>query len=439
MENSEKKRSSKNQKILIQTGVVIIILFTFMTIAVGNMITMASFSTALNSNMEIFEYIMDTLGDNLNEYKSLSWLMDYWKTNAASMVTDDGKTKTVDNIDDILEKLSVDRGADILSEDADSLTPKEQLNFAIFAYGQFSEVMSYYQDEEEDYAIVIAMEGEGDTEPVAIISNYPGEEAFVGRTANLKELEKVIVNTSKATKAKVWQWAFTTPGDNMMFGTKIPFKPYTGENQAEYYGIFTGSLVYEDMDYTSTIRNSVIIMMVVVFILILAFLYFIVPRPLARLKKCVVDYSESKDTDKLTKELSQIHSRNEIGAFADQFSDMAVEMERYTKEMEKLAADKERVETELNVAQNIQMSMLPHMFPENSSFKLSASMTPAKEVGGDKLESVLSTVLTEDTPQDVMKKVRNAVDVFAGAAPQYDDLTMLCLFMSKKSRTADYK
>ncbi len=62
METAEKKKSGKNQKILIQTGVVIIILFTLMTIAVGNMITMSSFSTALNSNMEMFEYYMDSLG-----------------------------------------------------------------------------------------------------------------------------------------------------------------------------------------------------------------------------------------------------------------------------------------------------------------------------------------------------------------------------------------
>lgn len=56
-----------------------------------------------------------------------------------------------------------------------------------------------------------------------------------------------------------------------------------------------------------------------------------------------------------------------------------------------------------------------------------------KMFGEEKLESVLSTVLREDTSQDVMNKVRSAVDVFVGTAPQYDDLTMLCLVMNKKS------
>lgn len=588
METTEKKRSGKNQKILIQIGAVIIILFTLMTIAVGNMITMSSFSTALNSNMEMFEAYMNSLGDNLKDYKSLSWLMDYWKANSEAMLNEDGKVKKVDDIDEILKKFSVRRGADVLPEQAERLTSEEQLDFAIFAYNQFGEVLKYYQGEDENFVIVIAMTGENDEEPVAILNTYQDREAAIGRTTNLQEVKKVIDNTHLATRAKVWQWAFSTPSKAMMFGTKIPFKPYTGADKAECYGIFTGDLVYQDMDYTSSIRSGVIAMMVVVFILLLVLLYFLVPRPLSQLKKCASEYSSSKDTDSLVKKLSAIHSRNEIGAFADQFADMALEMERYTKEMENLAAEKERVETELNVAQNIQMSMLPHKFPESSDFSLSASMTPAKEVGGDfydcymidddhmaltiadvcgkgvpaslfmavsktmiknrtlvggshpseiladvnnwlcegndncmfvtvwhsilkistgelvcanaghenpgirskdgsfklirtehgmmlgvmenltfkdeyytlapgdalfvytdgvpeaknadenmfgedKLESVLSTVINEDTSQDVMQKVRNAVDVFAGKAPQYDDLTMLCLVMNQKS------
>ncbi len=84
-------------------------------------------------------------GDSLSEYKSLSWLMDYWKANSASMITEDGRIKKVDNIDEILEELSANRGADILPEQAEGLAPEQQLDFAIFAYNQFSEVMTYYR------------------------------------------------------------------------------------------------------------------------------------------------------------------------------------------------------------------------------------------------------------------------------------------------------
>jgi serine phosphatase RsbU (regulator of sigma subunit) len=48
--------------------------------------------------------------------------------------------------------------------------------------------------------------------------------------------------------------------------------------------------------------------------------------------------------------------------------------------------DHDRIETELNMASNIQSHMLPHIypaFPDRSEFDIYASMKPAKEVGGD--------------------------------------------------------
>ncbi len=57
--------------------------------------------------------------------------------------------------------------------------------------------------------------------------------------------------------------------------------------------------------------------------------------------------------------------------------------------LERQAADssaRQRIETELNVATQIQANMLPSIFPafpERSEFDIYASMTPAKEVGGD--------------------------------------------------------
>ena len=50
------------------------------------------------------------------------------------------------------------------------------------------------------------------------------------------------------------------------------------------------------------------------------------------------------------------------------------------------ASETERISAELNVANHIQTSMLPNLFPafpEREEFDIYASMTPAKEVGGD--------------------------------------------------------
>ena len=56
---------------------------------------------------------------------------------------------------------------------------------------------------------------------------------------------------------------------------------------------------------------------------------------------------------------------------------------RASKRLAKVNAAKERMEGELNIARNIQMSMVPSTFPDYEGFDMYASMTPAKEVGGD--------------------------------------------------------
>ena len=52
-------------------------------------------------------------------------------------------------------------------------------------------------------------------------------------------------------------------------------------------------------------------------------------------------------------------------------------------QLEEVTTQKERIESELRIARNIQMSMLPDDFPERPDFDIYASIDPAREVGGD--------------------------------------------------------
>ena len=54
-----------------------------------------------------------------------------------------------------------------------------------------------------------------------------------------------------------------------------------------------------------------------------------------------------------------------------------------------MRAEQERIESELRIARDIQMSMVPHEFPQRDRLDLYASMTPAKEVGGDLYDYLL--------------------------------------------------
>ena len=52
-------------------------------------------------------------------------------------------------------------------------------------------------------------------------------------------------------------------------------------------------------------------------------------------------------------------------------------------QLEETTTAKERMESELRIARDIQMSMVPSVFPNVEGLDMYASMTPAKEVGGD--------------------------------------------------------
>ena len=52
-------------------------------------------------------------------------------------------------------------------------------------------------------------------------------------------------------------------------------------------------------------------------------------------------------------------------------------------QLEETTTAKERMESELRIARNIQMSMVPSVFPNVEGLDMYATMTPAKEVGGD--------------------------------------------------------
>lgn len=52
-------------------------------------------------------------------------------------------------------------------------------------------------------------------------------------------------------------------------------------------------------------------------------------------------------------------------------------------QLETTTKAKERIESELRIARDIQMSMVPNIFPNEKNIDVYAAMTPAKEVGGD--------------------------------------------------------
>ena len=85
-------------------------------------------------------------------------------------------------------------------------------------------------------------------------------------------------------------------------------------------------------------------------------------------------------------QLPEVKSRDEIHQLRDSFEQMQYSLVKYVEELQRTTAQKASFESELKVANTIQMSMLPKTFPpypERQDIDIFGRLTPAKAVGGD--------------------------------------------------------
>lgn len=105
-------------------------------------------------------------------------------------------------------------------------------------------------------------------------------------------------------------------------------------------------------------------------------------RPLRFLTKSAQEVAKGNfDTP-----LPTFRRNDEIAQLRDSFGTMQQSLKQYVEELTQSTAAKASIESELNVAQSIQMSMLPKTFPafpERDDIELYGALTPAKAVGGD--------------------------------------------------------
>ena len=81
-----------------------------------------------------------------------------------------------------------------------------------------------------------------------------------------------------------------------------------------------------------------------------------------------------------------IHTGDEVENLSRVMADMEQGLAEYEENLTKITAERERIETELELAARIQREELPGVFPafpERTEFDIYASMDPAKEVGGN--------------------------------------------------------
>ena len=133
------------------------------------------------------------------------------------------------------------------------------------------------------------------------------------------------------------------------------------------------------------LRHTIMAIVTVGLILMLYFFIRIITRELQPLRRLAHE-AEAIASGQFDAELPDFQRIDEIGQLSQSFGNMQQSLVKYIEELKDTTAQKASIESDLRIASGIQMGMLPEKFPtrdDRDDVQLFASLTPAKEVGGD--------------------------------------------------------
>ncbi len=131
--------------------------------------------------------------------------------------------------------------------------------------------------------------------------------------------------------------------------------------------------------------NVLIIIILGGLILIFLLTILAIKRSTKQLKKLSAS-SKSIAHGNFNVEIPKINSRDEIYELRESFVNMQQSLKDYIEQLKVTTQKSERINSELSIATQIQMGMLPTLFPPHpslTSVECFAKLIPAKEVGGD--------------------------------------------------------
>ena len=132
--------------------------------------------------------------------------------------------------------------------------------------------------------------------------------------------------------------------------------------------------------------RMVIILTIVVILLATSVALILATRIVKPVEKMTKRLNSLGENDDVFQMEDAYRTGDEIEVLAESFAKLSQRAREYILQITEIAAEKERISTELALATRIQADMLPNIypaFPERKEFDIYGSMDPAKEVGGD--------------------------------------------------------
>ena len=395
------KKTKKKQKLIIQVSVITFLIF------VGSMIynSISDYNITKDAFLSSKNEMMDR--DLLNTTEDINrvyteWCLRYIRENRDEIFRP--MTEEEQKVQDTGRRVVFDALLANENIDFDDADPTEQKYIARYLFYLYLQTL-FNSAQKYNYSSIYLLDVTDGNNAYVYMTWYPdkeddltSEDSFTGSTAS-EQFRQISYDASEHSAVKeILSGGLKDEGQTAY---EVWYDKETGRS---YYIGYTPFIIggekigYQCIQYDWTEFNdqllnravsktsvSFFVFLVLNFLLTLYF-YIKMISPLQKIKAGVVAYMNDKDCGAVSDKMNGITVRNEIGVLADSISDMAVEIDRYTNENLRLNGERERVTAELNLATHIQASQLPNKFPafpDRNEFDIYASMTPAKEVGGD--------------------------------------------------------
>jgi sigma-B regulation protein RsbU (phosphoserine phosphatase) len=162
------------------------------------------------------------------------------------------------------------------------------------------------------------------------------------------------------------------------------------ENKWIYYapvastGLILGIVLPENELFASLNKISLIsIILAIIGSILLIITMVMISRRITQPLKEVTALTQEISLGNFEKKIELPRTKDEIYYLASSVNRMQDSIKHYINDLKEATIKEERVESELNIAKSIQMSMLPKALEENPYISIAATLKPAKAVGGD--------------------------------------------------------
>jgi sigma-B regulation protein RsbU (phosphoserine phosphatase) len=174
----------------------------------------------------------------------------------------------------------------------------------------------------------------------------------------------------------------------------MPFKdPLSGRNSYVFYAPIRSNgwslgVVFpvNELDADIIGLNKIVVLLGLLGIVLLCVTALLVSRSITGPLRAMAGAASRIATGNLDAPVPEVASGDEVGKLAQALHFMQDSLKGYIGQVAAAAAEKERVDSELRIASEIQMSILPKSFRTQYTggrLDVSASIKPAREVGGD--------------------------------------------------------